>query len=477
MEQPRASIRRFDVVLTVAMYLSGLAVIQASHELGPPMPGQSYPGWPATVVLLAGAVGPTAVRRRFPVSSLLVTTGFLIAVRLFHVPEGTVTSVALLLGLHAAGRWGRAPHRTAARAVSVGLLLVALALAAVEEYDFVARQEVSEPAYYLAWLAGVAFNLAFLGVGWWLGDLDRIRADRERELTVRTLELELEREERARRAVLTERLRIAREIHDVVAHHVSVMGIQAGAARRLAAADPARVAEPLLAIEGASRDAVGELQRLLLFLRSDDRPAPLRQPASRSDPALAATPPVVGSGSWADGGDGVVGSGSDGRPAVGSGFSADGDGRSGVGSGSSADGVGEDRPDRRPVPGLEQLPRLRRQVADAGLACSLERVGEERPLPSAVDLSAYRIIQESLTNVLKHTHARAVGVSLSVESSPARFVLSVADDGGGFDPGSAGTGRGLSGMRRRAEQIGATLEVVSGAQGTRVVLSYLLPAA
>jgi signal transduction histidine kinase len=137
-------------------------------------------------------------------------------------------------------------------------------------------------------------------------------------------------------------------------------------------------------------------------------------------------------------------------------------------------------PDREGL--LEALGNLRYRLEPRFRAAGIDlrftraNVPERLDLPAEHALQILRVLQESLTNVLKHTHARSVGVTLSVEGGPARFVLSVSDDGGGFDPASAGAGRGLSGMRRRAEQIGATLEIASGAQGTRVVLSYPLPA-
>jgi signal transduction histidine kinase len=108
------------------------------------------------------------------------------------------------------------------------------------------------------------------GGAWWIGDIFRARRERENELRERTIELEYEREENARRAVMEERVRIARELHDVVAHHVSIIGIQAGAARRLLDKQPDKTKEALSAIEISSRASINEMQRLLGLLRQDN---------------------------------------------------------------------------------------------------------------------------------------------------------------------------------------------------------------
>jgi len=120
-------------------------------------------------------------------------------------------------------------------------------------------------------------------------------------------------------------------------------------------------------------------------------------------------------------------------------------------------------------------PRFR--AAGIALKFSYRDMPERLDIPAEDALQILRVLQESLTNVLKHTRAGEVRVEIALESGPARFVLAVADDGGGFDPASSAAGRGLSGMRRRAQQIRAVLEVASDARGTRITLAYPLPAA
>ena len=183
--------------------------------------------------------------------------------------------------------------------------------------------------------------------------------------------------------MLDERVRIARELHDVVAHHVSVMGVQAGAARRVMRQQPEKAEEALASIEGSSRQAVLELQRLLGILRREGQ-----------DDALA------------------------------------------------------------PQPDLARLPELVAQAGGDELTVELRVEGEPRPLPGTVELSAYRVIQEALTNT--HKHARATHSTVRVAYGPSALEVEVVDDGrGGAAP--AGGGHGLIGMRERVRLHGGHL--------------------
>ncbi|HEX2698955.1 MAG TPA: sensor histidine kinase [Acidimicrobiales bacterium] len=180
-------------------------------------------------------------------------------------------------------------------------------------------------------------------------------------------------------------MRIARELHDVVAHHVSVMGVQAGAARLVMERDPPNAASALASIESSSRQAVAELHRLLGFLRQEG-----------------------------------------------------------------------DSDDLAPQPGLDQLEDLVAQMAAARFGVQLRVDGEPRPLPSSVELSAYRIVQEALTNVLKHSGAASAEVHLRYRSGTVE--VEVLDDGGGVPTAPTATGgHGLIGMRERATLHGGHL--------------------
>ena len=216
-------------------------------------------------------------------------------------------------------------------------------------------------------------------------------------------QLELARDENARAAVAGERARIARELHDVVAHSVSVMVVQAGAAEEVLGADPGKAREPLRSVQDTGRQALVELRRLLGVLRTD-----------RSEAALA------------------------------------------------------------PQPGLDQVGALAAQVREAGLAVELRVDGARDGIPAGVDLAAYRIVQEALTNVLKH--ATASHAAVHVGYRPDAIELQVLDDGHGpIGPGhdSAGTGQGLIGMRERASLYGGVVEARPRAEGGFAVRARL----
>jgi signal transduction histidine kinase len=203
--------------------------------------------------------------------------------------------------------------------------------------------------------------------------------DRQQELADQTSELQAEREENARQAVFTERVRIARDLHDVVAHHVSVIGVQAAGARRIMEREPARAAEALSSIEDSSRRAVAELHRLLGFLRR----------AGESD-------------------------------------------------------------DLAPQPDLAHLGDLITEARHAELTVDLSIEGEVRLLSPTLEVSAYRVIQEALTNTRKHSQATTASIRL--DYGLRELEVEVFDDGPERDakPGRGHVGLGLIGMRERA---------------------------
>ncbi len=235
-------------------------------------------------------------------------------------------------------------------------------------------------------LASSATNFLAFGVVWMTGETVRARRAYAAELEERAAYLEADREQRARRAVADERARIARELHDVVAHEVSVIVVQAGAARRVLAEQPAEAEAALVAIEKSGRDALDEMRRLLGVLRREGDPA-----------------------------------------------------------------------ERAPQPGLGRLDGLVAQMADAGLGVEVSIEGEPPPLPPGLDLSAYRIVQEALTNCLKHAgpDARArVRLRFGAEA----LAIEVADDGRGAAVPGVGGGLGLAGMRERAAMFGGDVQ-------------------
>jgi signal transduction histidine kinase len=233
----------------------------------------------------------------------------------------------------------------------------------------------------LRWGATVLGQLVGFGAAWLIGDSVRSRRRYLEALEERAERLERERETEAARAVAEEQARIAREVHDVIAHTISVIVVQAAAARDVLAARPERAGEALESIEIAARGALGELRRLLGTVGGD---APLT-----------------------------------------------------------------------PQPGLDGLDELVGRVRAAGLDVAVSIEGRQCELPPALDLSAYRVIQEALTNTLRHAHATRVDVSLRYLGDS--LAVEIRDDGRANGAGGEGGGRGLIGMRERVTTFGGTL--------------------
>jgi signal transduction histidine kinase len=334
-------------------------------------------GVPVGVVALGYALVllhtlPLVTRRRFPgaVLALCVASGLAFAA-LFMPPF--FLGPAMLVAVYSVAAYGR-------RWVSLaGLAVAELGLAAVQ----LTPGRLERSAFLLF--------MGIIAVAWMLGHFVGDRQVYAAQLEERTAELEQAREELARRAVVEERLRLARELHDVVAHAMSVIAVQSGVGAHVAASRPQEVGKALAAIEATSRAALEELRRLLGVLRQD------------SEPQASLTP----------------------------------------------------------VPGLADLDSLLAEVAKVGLAVRLRVEGTPSPLPPGVDLSAYRIVQEALTNVVKHAGPARAQVTIGYRDQ--EVMVEVIDDGrGAVTPagdGRAGTGHGLIGMRERVAVFGGDLEV------------------
>ena len=396
-----------DIVLAVVLFVLALGLNDVGYEAGPLYPWAELPRYWVAVVALALTMLPLAGRRRFPLTALLVGVAGLITTRILHVPEFQLSSIALFFYLYSAGRWGSEERRDAVRLLASIAVLVVLAWAINEERQFLSLGLMSTRSYVLASVVGVLGNLVFIVAPWVLGNVTRSRAERETDLAAANQKLGASREAAERQAVTAERVRIARELHDVVAHHVSVMGVQAGAARRLLATAPGTASDTLADIEETSRQAVAELHRLLGFLRSTN--------------GDTQTPGVVAS----------------------------------------------------PAPGLEQLELLRRQTAAAGLAVSLSISGDRPPnLPASIDLSAYRIVQEGLTNALKHSGQQEAEVA--VDYRPQAIHVRVANSlTESRAAGSSSGGNGLVGMKERVALHGGRLRFGPDRTGRFVVEAEL----
>jgi signal transduction histidine kinase len=365
--------------------LIALLAISAMLELiiGRDSPSSARTLWfalPAIAVL----VSPIFLRRRFPfapVAYWLLAAAISIvdwrpipfAVSLF--PVGL--TVAFLLG----------NLRNALKA-GIGLAVV-VASSAIVVYEI--------PGHATAEL--VFIPLEFV-IAWVAGFALKERVEQAEAAEIRATMAERERDAAARIAVAEERARIARELHDIVAHAVSVMVLQVGAVRHKLPDALAEDRDALRGVEQAGRTALAEMRRLLAAMRHD--------------------------------GDGV---------------------------------------ELTPQPGLDGLDSLLEQIGHAGLPVRLHVDGQPFPLPRAIDLSAYRIVQEGLTNALKHARATKADVTLRYE--PDAVQLEVRDDGIGSAT-SDGLGHGLVGIRERVKIYGGEMSAGT-ANGSGFVLSTRLP--
>ena len=233
------------------------------------------PMWVSAIVI-AGLTLPLAARRRYPeVVAIVISVAFFLAQQL-RVPELLFSNITLFIAIYTVGAWSR--HRLAATytrmAIIVGMFvwIAVNLLVNANNPDYVEHYSRSGVFSQFASLAllQVIQNLLYFGGAYYFGSTTFKSARERAELEDRTAELARERERSAEQAVALDRVRIARELHDVVAHHVSVMGVQAGAARRVIQTDPAQASESLSTIESSARSAVDELHRLLTTLRESD---------------------------------------------------------------------------------------------------------------------------------------------------------------------------------------------------------------
>jgi signal transduction histidine kinase len=320
---------------------------------------------------------PLAARRRLPGAVLALSVASGLAVAALGLPP-VILGPAILVAVYSVAAYGR-------RWVSLaGLAAAALGSAAVQLTP--GGFEMPTPVT----------NTLIIGVAWLLGHFVGVRRAYTAQLE-RTAEQERTRAELARRAVAEERLRLARELHDVVAHSISVIAVQSGVGAHVASTQPEEAAKALAAIEATSRAALVELRRLLGVLRQDSE-----SPGSLS-----------------------------------------------------------------PVPGLADLDTLLAEVAKAGLGVRLRVEGTPSQLPAGVDLSAYRIVQEALTNVVKHAGPARAQVTICYRDQ--EVTVEVTDDGGGVTAPTgddrARVGHGLIGMRERVQVFGGDLEVGPGPDG------------
>jgi signal transduction histidine kinase len=354
-----------DGLLALAAAGAGVAALASILP-----PGVEPPRAAAAYALVLAHTLPIAVRRRFPLPALawaLATGVAFAALGLNLVPLG----FAILLYVYTVAARCSRPTSLASTAATLAMLL-------------------------LVWLArprsigdGGTLTLDCLIVvaAWWLGDGVRRRQEAVVSAQERAAELERAREELARRAVLDERLRIARELHDIVAHGMSIVAVQAGVGAHVLDSRPEEARKALAAIEVTSRQALVEMRRLLGVLRQE----------------------------------------------------------------------AETRGSLAPAPGLAELDGLAAEVAKAGVRVEVLIEGSRPDLPLGLDLSAYRIVQEALTNVVRH--AGPATARVGIRYGAGEVALEVVDDGRATDAGDHGRGgHGIVGMRERAALYGGDLE-------------------
>jgi signal transduction histidine kinase len=307
-------------------------------------------------------------------------------------PDPYTPTFAVLLAVYSVSAYARWALAVTA-AVITGIVLVVVNLPVMaDENDFV----------------DVVNQFVLIGGAWVVGQNTRYRQRQAELLQERVERAERERRERERIAVLEERGRLAREIHDVIAHSVGVIAVQAGAARAIAEQRPDRAREALAAIEETSKDSLVELRRVLGALRTPGADAALR-----------------------------------------------------------------------PAPGLDMLDELVEKVGRAGVSVSVAEEGERRDLPSGVDLSAYRVVQEALTNTVKH--AGATTAHVAIRRGPEWLEVEVTDEGrrepssiDGDGPGAPPSGgQGLIGMRERVTILGG--DFAAGPTGTGFAVKARFP--
>lgn len=385
----------FALALTAIALLVQYAVAQL---LDGPFGDRAIDGW--AVLLLFGTTLPLAFRRTQPLPVLAVVGVCAVGYAFIGYPQTPIVFGVLAASFSVASYCERRESVIAAALVMaiVAGLVVPAALT---------RDSGDRVTFAIIVALG---NVIVFGTAWILGDNMRTRRAYLQSLETRAQRLEREREERAREAVRLERARMARELHDVIAHHVGVMLVQTSGARAVLAKDPATASEAMRTVERTGREVMAEMRHLLGVLRQSD---------DTMDESV-------------------------------------------------------------PLPGVAMIGELVEQAADAGIRATYRVRGPAHPLPTGLDLSVYRIVQEALTNVMKH--APGALTEVTVEFADDQLEVSIVDDGAGrparvgAGTPQAGHGYGLVGMAERVATFDGDLRAGPLADGGFAVVATL-PAA
>ncbi len=388
--RPTPAEQRQDILLALAVLAIALSMTVLVNSMGAFLLGPA-PSLLEQFIWGVVLTAPLAVRRRFPLAVLLVIGVLFIVAQWRQVGDNFVPSVTLFLAIYTVGAWE--PNRALARWSRVGVIATMFAWLGFGLVAFLVEpaptfEDAAGPLdpVLSSVLYNIGFNLMYFLSAYFFGNLAWLSARRKAELEHNAAELRRSQERNTHGAIVAERVRIARDLHDVVAHHVSVMGVQAGAARRVLDTDPELSRAALQTVEETARTAIGELRGLLGVLRAEDQPE---------------AEPLSG------------------------------------------------------TPGLDQLSDLVSTARSTGLQVEHGVYGDPRPVPDGVALSAYRVVQEALTNVVRHAGAHKADVR--VRYLDTTLEVEITDDGRGRG-GRPTTGFGLLGMRERVAVHGGELE-------------------
>ncbi|GAB2624243.1 hypothetical protein Aab01nite_17850 [Paractinoplanes abujensis] len=379
--------RRIDLVIGLVVVAAALLYVMLARSVGQIVWGVERSAFEHLAFAFA-VTFPLVWRRSHPDVVMIVTAVVFIAGQVREAQEIQFASGAIFAAVYAAGAWSPDHGRSRwLRLGVIGSMFGWLAITWLLSYDGIGEDAFPDgtgelPPLLSALVSQVLMNVVVFGFSYFFGEIAWLAARREAVLVDQTEQLHQAKAAAEAQAVVSERLRIARELHDVVAHHVSVMGIQAAAARRAMDRNAETARDSLTAVEESARTAVDELQRMLGALRTADEPV------------------------------------------------------------------------TAPSPGVERVEELLHRVSDAGLTPHYAVYGTVTDLPASTSQTAYRIVQEAVTNALKHAGASTVDVRIRYLST--ELEIDVADDGRGA--ARTNGGMGLIGMRERVSLLGGTVE-------------------
>jgi signal transduction histidine kinase len=395
--RPTRQQQRADILLGLVLAVLGAFGTELARGAFPEPVDLGIGGVEAYVLSAAVAL-PLCLRRRYPIPVMLaVAVLFIVSGEraMFAFGGNLVTQASMFMAIYAATAWSR--DRRLMKASVVLVYLAMFGWLALNFIEALRANSIEGPnkALLSPYVSNVILSLAlnglyFFGAYFWGRTAWGIARQRQ-ELERQAVELAAQQEANARRAVIDERLRISRELHDVVAHHISSIGVQAGGARRVMEKDPEAAKNALGVIEESSRTAVNEMRQLLGMLRAADPDLDVEAPDAKA-----------------------------------------------------------------PQAGADRLPALIAEVNGEGLEVGFHQIGAPLQLPKTVSVSVYRIAQEALTNVRRHSTARSAHITLRYLADAVE--LEVIDDG---RPKHAPVGSRLGhvGIRERVGLLGGESEI------------------